>query len=108
MNLNEILRTAVKGNASDIHLKAGLPPIFRVDGVLVPIKGGDRLKTEQIQEILDTIMTGDQKARFEKYHEVDLAYSIAGVGRFRVNAFRQRGTIGTVFRVIPFGVKTLE
>ncbi|MFQ5513287.1 MAG: type IV pilus twitching motility protein PilT [Myxococcota bacterium] len=108
MQLNEILRTAVKGNASDIHLKAGLPPVFRVDGALVPLKGGERLKAEQLNEILDTIMTAAQKKRFEKYHEVDLAYSIAGVGRFRVNAFRQRGTIGTVFRVIPFGVKTLE
>ena len=108
MELNEILRTAVKGNASDIHLKAGLPPLFRVDGVLLPLKGGDRLKAEQLQEMLDEITTEAQKEHFEKYREVDLAYSIAGVGRFRVNAFMQRGTIGTVFRVIPFGVKTRE
>ena len=54
------------------------------------------------------IMTPGQRAHFEKNHEVDLAYSIAGLGRFRVNAFMQRGTVGIVFRVIPFGVKTIE
>jgi twitching motility protein PilT len=108
MQLNEVLRTAVKGNASDIHLKAGLPPLLRVDGALVPIKGGERLKADQLQEMLNEITTPIQREHFDKYHEVDLAYSIAGVGRFRVNAFMQRGTIGTVFRVIPFGVKTLE
>ena len=108
MKLNDILRPAVKGNASDIHLKAGLPPLFRVDGALVPLKNTKRVTAEEVDRVLQAIMTPVQKSHFEQYHEVDLAYSIAGVGRFRVNAFRQRGTIGIVFRVIPFGVKTLE
>jgi len=108
MELNDILRIAVKGNASDIHLKAGLPPLFRVDGALVPLKNGERLQPENLANILQAIMTPGQVAHFDKNHEVDLAYSIAGLGRFRVNAFMQRGTIGIVFRVIPFGVKTIE
>jgi twitching motility protein PilT len=108
MKLNDILRPAVKGNASDIHLKAGLPPLFRVDGALVPLKDTKRVTAEEVDRVLHAIMTPTQQSHFEQYHEVDLAYSIAGVGRFRVNAFRQRGTIGIVFRVIPFGVKTLE
>jgi twitching motility protein PilT len=108
MELNEILQIAVKGNASDIHLKAGLPPLFRVDGALVPLKNGERLSPEQLFAITNQVMTPGQKTHFEKNHEVDLAYSIAGLGRFRVNAFMQRGTIGIVFRVIPFGVKTIE
>jgi twitching motility protein PilT len=108
MELNEILQIAVKGNASDIHLKAGLPPLFRVDGALVPLKNGERLSPEQLFAITSQVMTPGQKTHFEKNHEVDLAYSIAGLGRFRVNAFMQRGTIGIVFRVIPFGVKTIE
>jgi twitching motility protein PilT len=108
MELNDILRIAVKGNASDIHLKAGLPPLFRVDGALVPLKNGERLQPEHLANILQGIMTPGQVAHFDKHHEVDLAYSIAGLGRFRVNAFMQRGTIGIVFRVIPFGVKTIE
>ncbi len=108
MKLNDILRPAVKGNASDIHLKAGLPPLFRVDGALVPLKNTKRVTADEVERILQAIMTPAQQNHFEQYHEVDLAYSIAGVGRFRVNAFRQRGTVGIVFRVIPFGVKTLE
>ena len=106
VKLNDILRPAVTGEASDIHLKAGLPPLFRIDGALVPLKS-KRLTGEQLERMLAAIMTPAQKAHFEKFHEVDLAYSIAGVGRFRVNAFKQRGTIGIVFRVIPFGVRTL-
>ncbi|MCP4004036.1 MAG: type IV pilus twitching motility protein PilT [bacterium] len=108
MDLNEILTIAIKGNASDIHLKAGLPPLFRVDGALVPLKNSERLGPEKLKEICDKIMTPGQKAQFEKNHEIDLAYSIAGLGRFRVNAFMQRGTAGVVFRVIPFGVKTID
>jgi len=108
MKLNDILRPAVSGEASDIHLKAGLPPLFRVDGALVPLKSSQRLSGEHLERMLESIMTPAQKVHFEKFHEVDLAYSIAGVGRFRVNAFRQRGTIGIVFRVIPFGVRSLQ
>jgi len=108
MELNDILTIAIKGLASDIHLKAGLPPLFRVDGALVPLKNGERLTPEQLHGVATSIMTPGQKAHFDKYHEVDLAYSIAGLGRFRVNAFMQRGTVGIVFRVIPFGVKTIE
>ncbi len=108
MELNDILRIAVKGNASDIHLKAGLPPLFRVDGALVPLKTGERLQPEELARVIQEIMTPGQTAHFEKHHEVDLAYSIAGLGRFRVNVFVQRGTIGVVFRVIPFGVKTID
>ncbi len=108
MELNDILRIAVKGNASDIHLKAGLPPLFRVDGALVPLKNGDRLAPEWFGQVVKDIMTPGQKAFFDEHHEVDLAYSIAGLGRFRVNVFVQRGTVGVVFRVIPFGVKNIE
>ena len=108
MELNDILRIAVKGQASDIHLKAGLPPLFRVDGALVPLKDGERLQPDHLHGMLSAITTPGQKAHFDEKHEVDLAYSIAGLGRFRVNAFMQRGTIGIVFRVIPFGVKSIE
>jgi twitching motility protein PilT len=108
MELNEILQIAVKGHASDIHLKSGLPPLFRVDGALVPLKNAERLTPEQLHNVAHSIMTPGQRNHFERNHEVDLAYSIAGLGRFRVNAFMQRGTVGMVFRVIPFSVKTIE
>ena len=108
MDLNEILKIALKGGASDIHLKSGLPPMFRLDGALVPLKNGERMMPEEIQKMAVAIMNPLQKQRFEETREVDLAYGIAGLGRFRVNVFQQRGSIGIVFRVIPFGVKSIE
>jgi twitching motility protein PilT len=108
MELNEILKVAIKGGASDIHLKSGLPPMFRVDGALVPLKNGERIMPDEIQAMAFSIMNPVQKARFEEHREADLAYGIPGLGRFRVNVFQQRGTIGIVFRVIPFGVKTIQ
>ena len=108
MELNEILKIALKGGASDIHLKPGLPAMFRVDGALVPLKNGERLSPEQVQKMAYGIMSPVQKAKFDETREVDLAYGIAGLGRFRVNCFQQRGTVGIVFRVIPFGVKSIE
>jgi twitching motility protein PilT len=108
VELNEILKIALNGAASDIHLKPGLPAMFRVDGTLVPLKNGERMTPEQVQKMALGIMNPVQKGRFEETREVDLAYGIAGLGRFRVNVFQQRGTIGIVFRVIPFGVKSIE
>jgi len=108
MEINEILKVAIKGGASDIHLKSGLPPMFRVDGALVPLKNGERILPDELQKIAFSIMNPAQKARFEENREADLAYGIPGLGRFRVNVFQQRGTVGIVFRVIPFGVKTVE
>jgi twitching motility protein PilT len=108
LQLDEILKIALKGGASDIHLKAGLPPMFRVDGALVPLKNGERIMSEEVQQMAFSIMNPVQKARFDENREADLAYGIPGLGRFRVNVFQQRGTAGIVFRVIPFGVKTAE
>ena len=108
MDLNEILKIALKGGASDIHVKAGLPPMFRLDGALVPLKNGERMMPEEIQKMSVSIMNPLQKERFEETREVDLAYGIPGLGRFRVNVFQQRGSLGIVFRVIPFGVKSIE
>ena len=93
MELNEILKVAVKGGASDIHLKSGLPPMFRVDGALVPLKNGERMMPDELTNIAASIMSPVQKTRFEESREADLAYGVAGLGRFRV---------------IPFGVKTAE
>jgi len=108
MELNEILKIALKGGASDIHLKSGLPPMFRVDGALVPLKNGERLMPDVLQKMSFGIMNPVQRQRFEEFREADLAYGIPGLGRFRVNVFQQRGTIGIVFRVIPFGVKSMD
>ena len=108
MELNEILQIALRGGASDIHLKAGLPPMFRVDGSLVPLKDGRRLPPEEVARMAFGIMNEFQKEKFKNTNEVDLAYGVPGLGRFRVNVFQQRGTIGAVLRVIPFKVLTIK
>ncbi|WP_309891268.1 type IV pilus twitching motility protein PilT [Archangium sp.] len=108
MELNEILQIALRGGASDIHLKAGLPPMFRVDGSLVPLKDGKRLPPEEVARMAFGIMNEFQKEKFKQSNEVDLAYGVPGLGRFRVNVFQQRGTVGAVLRVIPFKVMTIK
>ncbi len=108
MELNEILQVALRGGASDIHLKAGLPPMFRVDGSLVPLKDGKRLPPEEVARMAFGIMNEFQKDKFKTTNEVDLAYGVPGLGRFRVNVFQQRGTIGAVLRVIPFKVMSIK
>src|SRR6266852_4708924 len=108
MELNEILQVALRGGASDIHLKAGLPPMFRVDGNLVPLKDARRLPPEEISRMAFGIMNDYQKEKFKAQNELDLAYGVPGLGRFRVNVFQQRGTIGVVLRVIPFKISTID
>lgn len=108
MELNDILKIAIKAKASDIHIKAGLPPIFRIDGSLVPLNNAPKLKAETIKKIADSMMDAGQKLRFDEFNEIDLAYGIQGLGRFRVNVFQQRGTVGLVLRVIPYLVRSLE
>jgi twitching motility protein PilT len=108
MELNEILSIGLKSEASDIHLKAGVPPIYRIDGTLRPLPKAPRITPEQMEQITEEIMNDMQRERFESAGEVDLAYGVPGLGRFRVNAFTQRGSVSLVFRAIPFDIKTLD
>ncbi|HKL26765.1 MAG TPA: type IV pilus twitching motility protein PilT [Desulfuromonadales bacterium] len=108
MELNEILSVGLKSSASDIHLKAGLPPIYRIDGTLRPLPKAPRISPERTEQISQQIMNDLQRERFEKTREVDLAYGVPGLGRFRVNIFSQRGSISMVFRAIPFDIKSVD
>ena len=108
MELNDILSVALKSRASDIHLKAGLPPIYRIDGALRPLPKAPRIAPDVIRQIAHNIMNERQRARFEDIREVDLAYGVPGLGRFRVNVFTQRGTISMVFRVIPVDITGID
>ncbi len=107
-DLNKILQVAVKGGASDIHIKAGLPPIFRVDGALLPLRDAPRLSPEDIGRMAAAIMSKPQRDNFQQTLDLDMSHGVPGVGRFRVNVFQQRGSIGMVFRVIPFKVKSVD
>ena len=108
MNINELLTTAVSKGASDLHIKVGTYPIIRVNGELVSLDQESKISQEDAVAILSTIMNDAQKKRYIEKKEVDLSYGIAGLGRFRVNVFQQRGTIGLVFRVIPMKILTIE
>ncbi len=108
MDLNEILSVGLKSGASDIHLKAGLPPIYRIDGTLRPLPKAPRISPEQTEQITEEIMNDLQREHFETTYGVDLAYGVPGLGRFRVNAFTQRGSVSLVFRAIPFDIKGLD
>ncbi len=108
IDLSSILNIAIKGRASDVHLKAGVPPILRINGSLVPIKNHERLAPDEVARTALRIMNDAQKETFKNAHQVDMAYSIPGLGRFRVNVFQQRGATGVVFRVIPMKIQNLE
>ena len=108
MELNEILTIAVKAKGSDIHIKSGLPPVVRINGKLHPIPNAQRLSAETVNTMAYGMMNERQKGIFEDQYEVDLAYGVAGLGRFRVSVYRQRGSISMVFRAIPVTVPTLE
>jgi twitching motility protein PilT len=108
MELNDILRIALQWRASDIHLKAGLTPMLRVDGELVPLNEAGRFTPEQTAQIAYSIMNQQQRDRFESQKDADLAYGAQGLGRFRVNIFQQRGAVGLVMRSIPVRIQTIE
>ena len=108
MDLNEILTIAFKAKGSDIHIKTGLPPIVRIDGRLHPIPNAPRLSPDFVSDTAQSMMNDRQRRMFEENFEVDLAYAVPGLGRFRVSVYRQRGTVAMVFRSIAFIIPTLE
>ena len=108
MELNDILAIAVKAKGSDIHLKAGVPPIVRIDGQLRAIPNAERLSPDAVRAMAFSLMNERQKRIFDDCFEVDLSYGVPGLGRFRVNAFAQRGTIALVLRAIPIAIPTME
>jgi twitching motility protein PilT len=107
-DINLLLNKAVNMRASDIHIKVGIPPIVRVNGKLKPMPDEPKLTTNDTVKMALSIMNQKQREEFKKSSELDLAYSILGLARFRCNVFLQRGTVGIVFRVIPFEILTIE
>jgi twitching motility protein PilT len=108
MHVNDLLKIAVQGGASDLHIKVGTYPMMRVRGTLIPATEERRLEHEDVVAMAAAVLPAGHRDKFRDNHEVDLAYSVAGLGRFRCNAFQQRGTIGMIFRVIPMRVATIE
>ncbi|MDK1020434.1 MAG: PilT/PilU family type 4a pilus ATPase [Candidatus Hydrogenedentes bacterium] len=103
----KILQRAIQKDASDIHLKTGLPPYFRIDGI-IEAQDTDALQAEEIDNILSILLNETQQRHFKKRGELDLAFTEKGVGRFRVNVFRQRGTVSLVLRRIKTKILSFE
>jgi twitching motility protein PilT len=108
LDIDELLTYTVRNGASDLHLANQLPPAIRIDGSLRPIEGLQRLDNEQIREMVYRVLTQNLRERFEAERELDTAHTIMGVGRFRVNLFQQRGSIGTVMRAIPHEIPRFD
>src|SRR4029079_14818437 len=108
MNINDLLKIAVEKKASDLHLKVGSHPVIRVDGELTPLTELKRLMQEDTIAMAFSIMNARQKQRFKEEFEIDIAYSVPGLGRFRCNIFPQRRTVGLVLRVIPARIQSVR
>jgi twitching motility protein PilT len=108
LNINDLLKIAVERKASDLHLKVGSHPIIRIDGDLLPLTELKRLMQEDTIAMAFSIMNARQKQRFKEEYEIDIAYSVPGLGRFRCNIFQQRGTVGLVLRVIPARILSIR
>lgn len=106
--INELLTMAVQENASDVYIKAGGHPVMRIHGEMRAVEDWPRLTPEDTAMIAASIMNDRHKDRFKHEAEVDLSHNIVGVGRFRCNIHRQRGTVGLVFRIITTHIKTIE
>ena len=107
-DLHQALQWVVAHEASDLHVKVGSPPMVRVAGELQPLPGAAPLTVSDTEQVLHEMLTDPVKLReFAAEHEVDFSYAVSGLARFRVNAFRQRGSISIACRLIPFGVATI-
>ncbi|UQN06106.1 PilT/PilU family type 4a pilus ATPase [Deinococcus sp. QL22] len=107
MTLDELLREMVTRRVSDVHLQAGSPPMGRVDGVLMPF-GTQSLMPPDTLKLAQALLTPDQWEDFEYRNELDTAYSVSGLGRFRCNVFRQRGAVGIVMRIVADSIPGFE
>ncbi|MGD0957374.1 MAG: type IV pilus twitching motility protein PilT [Candidatus Acidiferrales bacterium] len=108
ISIDDLLRRAVESRASDLHLKVGNHPYLRVDGLLNALSDIPRVTPEEMLSMAFSMMTNRQKQKFKETAELDMAYGVAGLGRFRVNVFQQRGNVGMVLRVIPTKIRTIE
>jgi twitching motility protein PilT len=108
MQIDPLLKLMIDNNASDLHLRVGTVPMFRIFGRLVPAKEYPPVTIEDSEEILHTITNELQRKTFEEFLELDCAYSASGIGRFRVNVLKQRGTLAFAIRLVPFVIPTID
>lgn len=103
-----LLEEVIKKKASDLHIQVGLPPMLRVDGSLIPVSGADVLTEEAVELLVFAILDEDQKQILLKDKEFDFSFAFGDLGRFRVNAFHERGNLAAALRLIPNEILTIE
>ena len=108
LHINDLLAEMVDLGASDLHLSAGLPPCIRVDGSIRPLSSHEVLTPSELRRLIYSILTQRQRERFEEHLELDTSHVVTGVGRFRLNVFVQRDSVGAVLRAIPFKIVPLD
>jgi twitching motility protein PilT len=108
LSIDALLERMVALNASDLHITVGSAPVVRVNGTLEPLEGTEPLTPEVTHQLLYRILSTEQQKNLEVDRQIDMAHSIPGVARFRVNVYFQRETVGAAFRLIPAEIKTLE
>jgi twitching motility protein PilT len=107
MTLKQMLEQVLSTKASDLHLRIGVKPTLRIDGVLRPISD-EAVKPQEMEEVMNQILSEEQKKRFLQRNELDLALSVSKMGRFRINFYRQRGTVGVALRAVNTTIPTFE
>ncbi|HEX4727279.1 MAG TPA: ATPase, T2SS/T4P/T4SS family, partial [Jatrophihabitans sp.] len=106
--LDNLLTLLIERGGSDLHLTAGIAPCMRVNGDLTPLPGRDRLLPVDTETLIRSILSDAQWQKFDSTQELDTAYALPGVSRFRVNVYRQRGAVGAVMRAIPHRIRSLD
>ncbi len=108
LNIEELLQTMIDKSASDLHLTVPSKPILRIEGLLVSQDNFPPLRPDDVESVLHQITNKEQRATFEKEHELDIAFSVSGIGRFRANAMKQRGSTSLAFRLVPYNIPTID
>ena len=107
VEMDRILAKVLEADASDLHLHAGKPPLIRVDSKLTPISGYTTLDDQELEKLVNVLLTDAQKLLLQEKKQLDFSYSFKGHARFRINVYFQKGTIAAALRHIPAKIRTL-
>ncbi|MCX7698056.1 MAG: type IV pilus twitching motility protein PilT [Candidatus Goldbacteria bacterium] len=107
VNIDTLLRLMFEKGASDLHITVGVPPMLRIDGEITPTEF-EKLRPEDCQHIIYSILTDEQKEKFERENELDISFGVEGIGRVRMNVYKQRGAIAAALRNIPLHIMSFD
>jgi twitching motility protein PilT len=108
ISIKELLTKMIERGASDMHIAVGAPPVLRINGALEAVDGLDNLSPDETQELIYSVMGDEQIAIFEAERECDMSFGIKGLSRFRLNVYRDRGSVVAAFRAIPYDIRSFE